>query len=297
MRTDSSPSLRKALKAEQPLQIVGAINAYSAIMAERAGFRAVYLSGSGVATASYGVPDLGITTLPDVLEDTRRITGAVSLPLLVDVDTGWGSVFNIARAVRELIRAGASGMHIEDQVATKRCGHRPNKAVVEPEEMADRIRAAVDARGESEFMIMARTDAFAGEGIDAAIERALRYKEAGADALFPEALHDLEHYRRFAEDTGLPVLANLTEFGETPLFELHELGEAGVAMVLYPLSAFRAMNAAALEVYATIRKDGTQRAVVHRMQTRAELYEIIGYHDHEEKLDQLMAEEARDDSE
>src|SRR6185369_14234704 len=249
--------LRAALAEERPLQVAGAINAYAALMAERTGFRALYLSGAGVANASFGLPDLGMTTLNDVLEDVRRITGASRLPLLVDADTGWGHAFMIGRTVREMIRAGAAGMHIEDQVAAKRCGHRPGKALVSSREMEDRIKAAVDARTDPAFVIMARTDAFAVEGLDAAIERACRYREAGADMLFPEALTELGQYRRFAEEVGIPVLANMTEFGLTPLFTAEALAGAGVSLALYPLSAFRAMCAAALQVYRAIRCDGT----------------------------------------
>jgi len=280
--------LRKAVNEEQPLQLVGVINAYAALLAEQCGFRALYLSGAGVANASFGLPDLGMTTLTDVLADVRRITGASRLPLLVDVDTGWGHAFMIARTVREMIRAGAGGMHIEDQVAAKRCGHRPGKALVSCDEMVDRIRAAVDARTDPDFVIMARTDAVASEGLEAAIERACRYREAGADMLFPEALTGLEQYRRFTESLGIPVLANMTEFGVTPLLTLEELATAGVGLALYPLSAFRAMSAAALKVYWTIRRDGTQQEMLAEMQTRDELYEVLGYHAYERKLDELF---------
>lgn len=290
MDTEQRPGalLRTALNEEQPLQLVGVVNAYAALLAGVCGFRAVYLSGAGVANASYGLPDLGMTTLTDVLEDVRRITAASRLPLLVDVDTGWGHAFMIARTVREMIRAGAAGMHIEDQVAAKRCGHRPGKALVTTGEMVDRIRAAVDARSDPSFVIMARTDAVAAEGLEAAIERACRYRDAGADMIFPEALTGLEQYRRFAGALGIPILANMTEFGLTPLFTLEELASAGVGLALYPLSAFRAMSAAALKVYRTIREDGTQRGVLDDMQTRAELYEILGYHAFEHKLDELF---------
>jgi methylisocitrate lyase len=284
-RTTPGNLLRAALAGEKPLQVVGAINAYTALLAERAGFRALYLSGAGVANASFGLPDLGMTTLGDVLEDVRRITYASRLPLLVDVDTGWGHAFMIGRTVREMIRAGAAGVHIEDQVAAKRCGHRPGKALVSTGEMEDRIKAAVDGRSDPAFVIMARTDAVAVEGLDAAIERACRYREAGADMIFPEALTELAHYRRFADAAAIPVLANMTEFGITPLFNLAELGEAGVSLVLYPLSAFRAMSAAALRVYRAIRDNGTQEAVVETMQSRADLYTVLGYHDYERKLD------------
>jgi len=279
---------RNALKEEQPLQLVGVVNAYAALLAEQCGFRALYLSGAGVANASFGLPDLGMTTLTDVLDDVRRITAASRLPLLVDVDTGWGHAFMIGRTVREMIRAGAAGMHIEDQVAAKRCGHRPGKALVSCDEMVDRIRAAVDARSDPEFVIMARTDAVASEGLEAAIERACRYREAGADMLFPEALTELEQYRRFAAALDIPVLANLTEFGLTPLFTLEELATAGVGLALYPLSAFRAMSAAALNVYRTIREQGTQLTILDKMQTRAELYDVLGYHGYERKLDELF---------
>ena len=280
---------RAALKQEQPLQIVGAINAYTAMMAEQTGYRAIYLSGAGVANASYGLPDLGMTSLNDVLTDVRRITGASSLPLLVDADTGWGNAFNISRMVKEMIRAGAAGIHLEDQVQSKRCGHRPGKAIVSLTEMVDRIKAAVDARSD-DFVIMARTDAIAVEGMSAAIDRALACVEAGADMVFPEAINNLAQYREFSTAVNAPVLANITEFGTTPLFTTDELGTAGVAMVLYPLSAFRAMNAAALNVYQITRQQGTQQAAVDSMQTRAELYEFLGYHDYEQKLDQLFTE-------
>ncbi len=279
--------LRAALEEERPLQIAGTINAFAAIMAERVGFRAIYLSGAGVANASYGLPDLGVTTLPDVLADVRRITGAASLPLLVDVDTGWGHAFMIARTVREMIRAGAAGIHIEDQVAAKRCGQRPGKKLVGAQEMEDRIKAAVDARTDPEFVIVARTDAVAVEGVEVAITRAERYRAAGADVIFPEALTTLGDYKRFTEG-GVPVLANITEFGVTPLFSREELAKAGVRAVLYPLSAFRAMNAAALRAYRAIREEGTQKNVVETMQTREELYDFLGYYEYEEKLDRLF---------
>jgi methylisocitrate lyase len=282
---------REALAAECPLQVVGVINAFCAIMAERVGFRALYISGAGVANASYGQPDLGITTLNDVLEDVRRITAATSLPVLVDIDTGWGGAFVIARAIRSMIAAGAAAVHIEDQVQAKRCGHRPNKAIVPTGEMVDRIKAAVDARTDPQFVIVARTDAFAREGLEAAIERAVRYKEAGADIIFPEALTDLAQYRAFAEATGLPILANITEFGVTPLFTRDELAGAGVALAIYPLSAFRAMSAAALTVYGVLRSAGTQRDVVPLMQTRRELYDFLRYDAYERKLDQLFGRE------
>jgi methylisocitrate lyase len=284
--------LREALRAERPLQVVGAINAYCALLAEQVGFRALYLSGAGVANASFGVPDLGITTLADVLEDVRRIVRVSSLPLLADMDTGWGSAFNIGRGIRDFIAAGAAGIHIEDQVQAKRCGHRPNKAIVSADEMVDRIVAAVDARTDPDFVIVARTDALAVEGLDRAVERAKRYAAAGADMIFPEALTDARQYRAFAEASGLPVLANMTEFGVTPLYSVQELAEAGVAMVIYPVSAFRAMSAAALRVYTTLRRDGTQRAALDTMQTRRELYDVLGYDAYEQRLDALFAREA-----
>ena len=280
--------LRAALEAERPLQMVGTINAYCALLAERAGFRAIYLSGAGVANASLGVPDLALTGLNDVCEDVRRIAGATELPLLVDADTGWGAAFMIARTVRELTRAGAAGMHLEDQVQAKRCGHRPGKALVPADEMADRIKAAVDARSDARFVVMARTDAHAVEGQKAALERAQQYVEAGADMIFAEALTTLDEYREFTKALRVPVLANITEFGQTPLFTLSELRDAGVRLVIYPLSAFRAMSAAALEVYETLRREGTQKSVVDRMQTRAELYDVLRYHDYERKLDELF---------
>lgn len=292
-RRTSGKSLRASLAEEKPLQVVGAINAYAALMAERIGFKALYLSGAGVANASFGMPDLGMTTLNDVLDDVRRITAASRLPLLVDVDTGWGHAFMVGRTVREMIRAGAAGIHIEDQVAAKRCGHRPNKALVPTGEMVDRIKAAVDARTDPDFVIMARTDAFAGEGLDAAIERACRYTEAGADMLFPEALQSLAEYRRFADAVAIPLLANMTEFGVTPLFNADELAGAGVSLVLYPLSAFRAMNAAALRVYREIRDKGTQEGVVEEMQSRSELYDFLGYHDYERRLDKIFGKETK----
>jgi methylisocitrate lyase len=281
----------QALEAERPLQVVGAINAYAALLAERAGFRALYLSGAGVANASLGLPDLAMTTLNDVCEDIRRITYVTGLPLLVDADTGWGSAFMIGRTVREMLRAGAAGCHIEDQVSAKRCGHRPGKALVETGEMVDRIKAAVDARPDERFVIMARTDAHAGEGQQAALDRSARYVEAGADMIFAEALKTLDEYREFTAVMGVPVLANLTEFGQTPLFTTGELADAGVRLALYPLSASRAMAAAADEVYRSIRRDGTQKSVVDRMQTRADLYEVLGYHEYEQKLDELFREQ------
>jgi methylisocitrate lyase len=283
--------LRAALEAERPLQVVGTINAYAALLAARAGFRAIYLSGAGVANASYGLPDLGITSLEDVCEDVRRITGACELPLLVDADTGFGGAFNIARTTRELTRAGAGGMHLEDQVAAKRCGHRPGKALVAAGEMVDRLKAAVDARPDASFVVMARTDAHAVEGQAAALERAAAYVAAGADMIFAEALKTLEEFRQFASALNVPVLANITEFGQTPLFGAAELGAAGVRLVLYPLSAFRAASRAQLTVYEAIRGRGTQQGVLDQMQTRAELYDVLGYHDYERKLDELFGKE------
>jgi methylisocitrate lyase len=281
---------RAALAAERPLQVPGAICAYHAILAEKSGFKAIYLSGGGVAAGSLGVPDLGISNLDDVLTDVRRITDASALPLLVDVDTGFGaSAFNVARTVKSLIKFGAAAMHIEDQVGAKRCGHRPGKAIVPKDEMVDRVKAAVDARTDRDFVIMARTDALAVEGLEAAIERAVACVEAGADMVFPEAVTDLAMYQRFADAVRVPILANITEFGSTPLYTLDELRGAQVAIALYPLSAFRAMNKAALNVYQALRRDGTQKAVVETMQTRAELYDYLGYHAYEDKLDELFA--------
>ena len=282
---------RAALEAERPLQIVGTINAYTALLAERAGHKAIYLSGAGVANASFGLPDLAMTTLNDVCEDIRRIASATDLPLLVDADTGWGSAFMISRTVREITWAGAAGCHLEDQVAVKRCGHRPGKALVEKQEMCDRLKAAVDGRIDGDFVIMARTDAHAVEGQQAALDRAAAYVEAGADMIFAEALTTLDEYRQFTETINVPVLANLTEFGKTPLFTTEELAEAGIRMTLYPLSAFRAMSNAALEVYTAIREDGTQKAVVDKMQTRDELYDVLDYKSYEDKLDALFAEQ------
>ncbi len=289
--TSAGARLRNAVAEERPLQVVGAVNAFSALLAERSGFRALYLSGAGVANASFGLPDLGITMLNDVCEDVRRISGATELPLLVDADTGWGAAFNIARTTRDLVRSGAAGMHLEDQVQAKRCGHRPGKALVAPGEMVDRVKAAVDGRTDDAFVIMARTDAHAVEGQSAAIDRALAYVEAGADMIFAEALTTLDEYRQFTSAVRVPVLANITEFGKTPLFTVEELREAGVGLVLYPLSAFRAMSQAALEVYGAIRADGTQQAVLGQMQTRMELYDVLGYHEYEKKLDALFARE------
>jgi methylisocitrate lyase len=290
-RTSTSAGARlwAALEQERPLQVAGTVNAYSALLAGKAGFRAIYLSGAGVANASFGLPDLGITSLNDVCEDVRRITAATELPLLVDADTGWGAAFNIARTTADLIRSGAAGMHLEDQVAAKRCGHRPGKALVSTGEMVDRIKAAVDARSDFKFVIMARTDAHAVEGQPAAVERALAYVEAGADMIFAEALATLEEYREFTAAVDVPVLANITEFGMTPLYSVDELKGTGVALVLYPLSAFRAMSQAALAVYAELRRSGTQQAILDRMQTRAELYEVLGYHEYERKLDELYS--------
>ncbi|MEO7199940.1 MAG: methylisocitrate lyase [Dokdonella sp.] len=294
MNLSPGARFRAAVADEQPLQVVGTITAFAARMAQRSGFRAIYLSGGGVAANSLGMPDLGISSMEDVLTDIRRITDVCDLPLLVDVDTGWGGAFNIARTVRSLIKAGAGALHIEDQVAAKRCGHRPGKAIVSKDEMSDRIKAAVDARHDPGFVIMARTDAIAVEGIDAAIERALACVEAGADMIFPEAIITLEDYRRFKDAVKVPILANITEFGETPLFTTDELGAAGVDIVLYCCGAYRAMNKAALDFYQTVRRDGTQKAAVPTMQTRAELYDFLGYHEYEQKLDQLFASEKTD---
>ena len=293
MTSQRSPGrrLRDALEAERPLQVAGTINAYCALLAERAGFRAIYLSGAGVANASLGVPDLGITTLQDVLVDVRRVTSATDVPLLVDIDTGWGSAFNIARAIREMIMAGAAGIHIEDQAQSKRCGHRPNKAIVPLREMTDRLTAAVDARSDDEFVIIARTDAIAREGMDSAIERARAYVAAGADIVFPEAVTDLDQYRQFAAATGVPVLANITEFGLTPLYTVQELADASVGLALYPLTAFRLMSAAALQAYTVLRQDGTQSSLIPRMQTRGELYDVLGYDAFERKLDEIQRDE------
>jgi methylisocitrate lyase len=280
--------LRAAVEAERPLQIVGTINAYSALLAERSGFRAIYVSGAGVANASFGLPDLGMTSLNDVCEDVRRITAASELPLLVDADTGWGGAFNIAKTCKDLIKSGAAGMHLEDQVQAKRCGHRPGKALVPAEEMSDRIKAAVDGRTDPSFVIMARTDAHAVEGQQAALDRAQAYVAAGADMIFAEALTSLEEYRQFTAAIRVPVLANITEFGKTPLFTTTELGSVGVRLVLYPLSAFRAMSNAALAVYGALRKEGTQKSVMDLMQTRAQLYDVLGYNEYEKKLDELF---------
>ena len=283
---------RTALGEESPLQVPGTICAYHAVLAQRSGYRAIYLSGGGVAAGSLGMPDLGISTLDDVLTDVRRITDVCELPLLVDVDTGFGaSAFNVARTVKSLVKAGAAAMHIEDQVGAKRCGHRPGKELVPSGEMVDRVKAAVDARADPDFVIMARTDALAVEGLEAAIARAAAYVEAGADMIFPEAMTELAMYRRFVEAVKVPMLANITEFGATPLFTVDELRSAGVAIALYPLSAFRAMNKAALDVYQVLRREGTQRAIIDTMQTRSELYDYLGYHAYEQKLDALFARE------
>lgn len=290
MKSDSAGArFWAALKTEQPLQVVGTINAYSALLAERSGFQAIYLSGAGVANASFGMPDLAVTTLNDVCEDIRRVTGASRLPLLVDADTGWGQAFMIARTVKEMTRAGAAGIHIEDQVTAKRCGHRPGKALVSADEMVDRIRAAADAKTDENFVIMARTDAHAVEGQQAAVDRAGRYVEAGADMIFAEALATLDEYKQFTAAIGVPVLANITEFGKTPLFTTAELGDAGVQLVLYPLSAFRAMSAATIRVYEALRNDGSQKNVIDSMQTREQLYDVLGYHEYETKLDKLFS--------
>ena len=283
---------RQLVADQPPVQIVGTVNAFSALLAQRAGHQAIYLSGAGVANASLGLPDLGISQLSDVAEDARRITAVCDLPLLVDVDTGWGSAFNIARTVREMERAGVAAIHMEDQVQAKRCGHRPNKALVSPAEMVDRVRAAVDARRDESFVFMARTDAHASEGMEAAVERANLYVQAGADMIFAEALHTLEEFSEFTRRVPVPVLANITEFGQTPLFSVSDLASVNIAMVLYPLTAFRAMNQVALKVYESVARQGHQRDVVDLMQTRAELYEILGYHDYERKLDELFSKES-----
>ena len=279
---------KKALSEESPLQIPGTINAYSALLAERSGYRSIYLSGGGVANASYGLPDLGMTSLNDVLSDVYRITGACELPLLVDIDTGWGGAFNIARTIREMTKAGAAAVHIEDQVAEKRCGHRPNKAIVSVSEMCDRIKAAVDAKTDDHFVVMARTDALAVDGFEAVLDRVNAFVEAGADAIFAEAMTELSLYERIVSQCPVPVLANITEFGQTPLYSLEELRSAGISMALYPLSAFRAMSLAAFDVYETLRKEGTQKSVQDKMQTRDELYEVLDYHSYETKLDELF---------
>ena len=291
MKISQGAKFRQALKDNNPLQIVGAINAYCAMLAQDAGHKAIYLSGGGVANASYGLPDLGITSLNDVIADVERISNASEIPLLVDIDTGWGGAFNIARTIKAMEKAGAAAVHLEDQVAQKRCGHRPNKAIVSQAEMVDRVKAAVDARTDDDFVIMARTDALTVEGMDSAIERAIACVEAGADAIFPEAIIELGQYNHFADAVKVPILANITEFGQTPLFNCEELAGQGVGMVLYPLSAFRAMSKAALDVYQTIAINGDQKAVVDKMQTRMELYEVLGYHAYENKLDALFDSE------
>jgi methylisocitrate lyase len=289
----SGARLRDAVTQEKPLQVAGILNAYAAKLAESAGFKALYVSGSGVAAGSYALPDLGIITMDDVLTDTRRITDATDVPVLVDIDTGWGGSFNIGRAIRSFVKAGAAGVHIEDQVSQKRCGHRPGKSIVSAEEMVDRIKSAVDARTDPEFVVMARTDALATDGINAAIDRVCHCVAEGADMVFPEAVSTLAQYRQFVDAVKVPVLANLTEFGKTPLFTLEDLRSVGVALALYPLSAFRAMSAAALTVYKAIRRDGTQRNVLNLMQTREELYECLDYYAYERKIDQLFGREER----
>lgn len=289
----SGKKFKKLVAETKPLQIVGTVNAYSSIMAEKVGHQAIYLSGGGVAASSLGVPDLGITSLADVLEDAKRITQATSLPLLVDADTGWGGSFNIARCVREMIKSGVAGIHIEDQVSQKRCGHRPNKAIVSTSEMIDRIKSAVDAKTDSDFVIMARTDALAIEGMESAIDKAKAFVEAGADMIFPEALSSIEQYKEFSDSLSVPILANITEFGKTPLYSKTELYEVGVDMILYPLSAFRAMSNAALNVYQHILKDGHQRNVIDIMQTREELYDFLDYHQYEKQLDNLFNKESK----
>ena len=293
MTTPASPGarFRKALAEEKPLQVIGAINAYTARMAEATGFKALYISGGGVAANSLGMPDLGISTMDDVLTDALRITDVTSLPLLVDIDTGWGGAFNIARTIRTFVKAGVAAVHMEDQVGTKRCGHRPGKEVVTKEEMIDRVKAAVDARTDPNFVIMARTDALAVEGINAAIDRACAYVEAGADMIFPEAMTELAMYKQFKQAVKVPILANITEFGHTPLYTREELGRVDVDMVLHCCSAYRAMNAAALKVYQSIRAEGTQKNVIDIMQTRADLYHYLGYHAYEQKLDELFAKQ------
>ena len=284
-------SFFEALKNEKPLSVAGAINPYSALLAKKSGVKALYISGAGVANASFGLPDLALTSLDNVLEDLRRIRGISNLPILVDCDTGWGSALNISKTTREMISAGASGIHIEDQVSEKRCGHRPNKEIVSTEEMCDRMKAARDAMSNDEFMLMARTDAFANEGLDGAIERAQKYVEAGANALFPEAITSLEDYKTLSDTVSVPILANITEFGMTPLFKKDELKKAGISIILHPLSAFRAMSKAALEVYSTISKDGSVEKILEKMQSRDELYEILDYHTYEKKIDDLFSKE------
>jgi methylisocitrate lyase len=289
-KVSQSKKLKQAISENTPLQIVGTVNAYSSLLAEKKGHKAIYLSGGGVAASSMGLPDLGITTLQDVLIDVERITSVCELPLLVDADTGWGGAFNISRMVKSMITSGAAGIHIEDQVEQKRCGHRPNKELVSSEEMQNRIKAGVDAKTDSDFMIMARTDAIANEGLDSALGRAVSYVEAGADAIFAEAITEIEDYKKFSENLNVPILANITEFGKTPLFSKEELKEAGVDMILYPLSAFRAMSKAAEGVYSEILEKGTQQDLIDRMQTRDELYEVLDYHTFEKKLDDLFEE-------
>ena len=293
MENKMTPGLlfKKAIEEERPLQVIGAINAYHAKLAEKTGYKAIYLSGGGVAAGSLGVPDLGISTLEDVLIDIRRITDSTSLPLLVDVDTGFGGAFNIARTIRSVEKSGAAAVHIEDQIQAKRCGHRPNKSIVSQNEMVDRIKSAVDAKNDENFVIMARTDALAVEGLQSAIDRACACVEAGADMIFPEAINDLDTYKKFTNSVDVPVLANITEFGATPLFSLDELNSVGIAIALYPLSAFRAMNKAALNIYKGLREEGTQKNLVEQMQTREELYEFLDYHEYEKKLDQLFKKE------
>ena len=286
-----SISFFEVLKNEKPLSVAGAINPYSALLAKKTGIKALYISGAGVANASYGLPDLALTSLDNVLEDLRRIRGISNLPILVDCDTGWGSALNISKTTKEMISAGASGIHIEDQVSEKRCGHRPNKEIVSTEEMCDRMKAARDAITDDEFMLMARTDAFANEGINGTIERAQRYVEAGANALFPEAITSLEDYKTLSDTVSVPILANITEFGMTPLFKKDELKKAGISIILHPLSAFRAMSKAALEVYSTISKDGNVEKILEKMQSRDELYEILDYHTYEKKIDDLFSKE------
>jgi len=288
--SSAGKKFRSALKAEKPLQIAGAVNAYCALLAEKAGFKALYLSGAGVANASFGLPDLAITTMNDVIEDARRITQATDLPLLVDIDVGWGGAFNIARTIKEMERAGVAAVHIEDQVSNKRCGHRPGKELVPKHEMGDRVKAAADAKTDKDFIIMARTDALAGEGLDGVIERCVHYVECGADAIFAEAMTDLAHYKKIKAAVKVPLLANMTEFGKTEYYTTKQLGNAGVDMALYPLSAFRAMSRAAENVYNTIRKDGTQKNAVGAMQTREELYKVLDYYSYEKKLDKLFKE-------
>ena len=284
-------SFFEALKNEKPLSVAGAINPYSALLAKKSGVKALYISGAGVANASFGLPDLALTSLDNVLEDLRRIRGISNLPILVDCDTGWGSALNISKTTREMISAGASGIHIEDQVSEKRCGHRPNKEIVSTEEMCDRMKAARDAMSNDECMLMARTDAFANEGLDGAIERAQKYVEAGANALFPEAITSLEDYKTLSDTVSVPILANITEFGMTPLFKKEDLKKAGISIILHPLSAFRAMSKAALEVYSTISKDGSVEKILEKMQSRDELYEILDYHTYEKKIDDLFSKE------